>query len=38
MTYDPGETSPEAIADSVSGTGFEATVKTKDDPDAGKGR
>ena len=36
VTYDPTATNPEAIAASVSQTGFSATVKTKKDTDSGK--
>lgn len=38
VTYDAAQTNPEAIAAAVSETGFKATVKTKADPDRGKGK
>ncbi len=36
VTYDPASANPEAIAASVSETGFKATIKQKSTPDGGK--
>lgn len=38
VTYDPAATNPDAIAASVSETGFKATVKANGNTDSGKGK